>query len=365
MVPAPRRLFVVRCIRTSGITPSYLRFRSRQGALCICERCDYVGVLLRPHTPSSMDTWIRTPRGSCLVSMRCGHGCHVASAGARVCARAPAPSVTRIKLCSSRSRRDMTPAQRRLQKNGHNVGAIGACAMTWSGMPLSRGSGHFCTRGEGRAASTVVRMMLADAGFTNNIIMCVLGAWVTTRTSMPIHVAHRSGHFAPAVCYGRQISAWGCCETVGTCDRPPAEFSNCASSAALWGSSCKLPKSAFAALSGRLEMPCECASRPHIHARVCTWHAIVQMEVRMCYRRPRWLYASRCPELKRAVRSPGRCSRAAKAVSWSNSKSNDRFNGRNGRIRGLREHSKYLIRARRISGFCLRPISFLVHFWRL
>ena len=27
-------------------------------------------------------------------------------------------------------------------------------------------------------------------------------------------------------------------------------------------------------------MPCECASRPHIHARVCTWHAIVQMEVR-------------------------------------------------------------------------------------
>ena len=85
MVPAPRRLFVVRCIRTSGITPSYLRFRSRQGALRICERCDYVGVLLRPHTPSSMDTWVRTPRGSCLVSMRCGH---VESAGARVCARA-------------------------------------------------------------------------------------------------------------------------------------------------------------------------------------------------------------------------------------------------------------------------------------
>ena len=85
MVPAPRRLFVVRCIRTSGITPSYLRFRSRQGALRTCERCDYVGVLLRPHTPSSMDTWIRTPRGSCLVSMRCGH---VESAGARVCARA-------------------------------------------------------------------------------------------------------------------------------------------------------------------------------------------------------------------------------------------------------------------------------------
>ena len=158
MVPAPRRLFVVRCIRTSGITPSYLRFRSRQGALRTCERCDYVGVLLRPHTPSSMDTWIRTPRGSCLVSMRCGHGCHVASAGARACVRAlarvccmcnlaPAPSVTRIKLCSSRSRRDMTPAQRGLQKNGHNVGAIGACAMTWSGMPLSRGSGHFCTCG--------------------------------------------------------------------------------------------------------------------------------------------------------------------------------------------------------------------------
>ena len=83
MVPAPRRLFVVRCIRTSGITPSYLRFRSRQGALRICERCDYVGVLLRPHTPSSMDTWVRTPR----VSMRCGH---VESAGARVCARARA-----------------------------------------------------------------------------------------------------------------------------------------------------------------------------------------------------------------------------------------------------------------------------------
>ena len=49
--------------------------------------------------------------------------------------------------------------------------------------------------------------------------------------SMPIHVAYRSGHFAPSVCYGRQISAWGCCETVGTCDRPPAEFRNLASSA--------------------------------------------------------------------------------------------------------------------------------------
>ena len=49
--------------------------------------------------------------------------------------------------------------------------------------------------------------------------------------SMPIHVAYRSGHFAPSVCYGRQISARGCCEKVGTCDRPPAEFSICASSA--------------------------------------------------------------------------------------------------------------------------------------
>lgn len=73
-------------------------------------------------------------------------------------------SVTRIKLWSSRSRHDMTPAERRLQKNGHTVGAIGACAMTWSGMPLSRGSGHFCTCGERRAASTVVLMMLVGAG---------------------------------------------------------------------------------------------------------------------------------------------------------------------------------------------------------
>ena len=80
--------------------------------------------------------------------MRCGH---VESAGARVCARARAcvmhlhcklhllRSVARIKLWTSRSRHDMTPAQRRLQKNGHNVGTIGACAMTWMGMPLSRG----------------------------------------------------------------------------------------------------------------------------------------------------------------------------------------------------------------------------------
>ena len=74
--------------------------------------------------------------------------CRRARALARVCCMcnlAPAPSVTRIKLWSSRSRHDMTPAERRLQKNGQHVGAIGACAMTWSGMPLSRGSGHFCT----------------------------------------------------------------------------------------------------------------------------------------------------------------------------------------------------------------------------
>ena len=87
MVPAPRPRFEVRCIRTTGIPPSSLPFHSRQGALRTCERCDYVGVLLRPHTRSSMpvDTWVRTPRGSCLVSMRCGH---VESAGARVCAHA-------------------------------------------------------------------------------------------------------------------------------------------------------------------------------------------------------------------------------------------------------------------------------------
>ena len=174
-----------------------MRFHSRQVVLRTCARGDYVGALLRRHTRSSMVTWIRTPRGS-PVSMRCGHGCHVASAGARACVRAlarvccmcnlaPAPSVTRIKLWSSRSRHDMTPAERRLQKNGHNVGAIGACAMTWSGMPLSRGSGHFCTCGERRAASTVMLMMLVGAGLTNNMIMCVLGAWAMTRTSMPIH----------------------------------------------------------------------------------------------------------------------------------------------------------------------------------
>jgi hypothetical protein len=137
----------VRCIRTSGTQAPCVSTRGKWR--CVLARCDYVGVLLRRHTRSSMVTWIRTPRGS-PVSMRCGHGCHVASAGARACVRAlarvccmcnlaPAPSVTRIKLWSSRSRHDMTPAERRLQKNGHTVGAIGACAMTWSGMPLSKG----------------------------------------------------------------------------------------------------------------------------------------------------------------------------------------------------------------------------------
>ena len=122
----------------------------------------------------------------------------------------------------------------------------------------------------------------------------------------------RNGRYVrPATCGVRQLRELGCA----------------------LGQLVQVAEICIAALSGRLEMPCECASRPHIHARVCTWHAIVQMEVRMCYRRPRRVYASRCPELKRAVRSPGRCSRAAKAVSWSNSKSNDRFNGRNGRIR--------------------------------
>ena len=51
---------------------------------------------------------------------------------------------------------------------------------------------------------------------------------------------------------------------------------------------------------------------PPIHARVCTWHAILQMEVRtVCCRQPRRLYASRYCELKRFVGSSGGCSRAA------------------------------------------------------
>ena len=101
----------------------------------------------------------------------------------------------------------------------------------------------------------------------------------------------RNGRYVrPATCGVRQLRELGCA----------------------LGQLVQVAEICIAALSGRLEMPCECASRPHIHARVCTWHAIVQMEVRMCYRRPRRVYASRCPELKRAVRSPGRCSRAAK-----------------------------------------------------
>jgi hypothetical protein len=149
---------------------SSLRFHSRQVALRTCARGDYVGVLLRRHTRSSVVTWIRTPRGS-PVSMRCGHGCHVASAGACACVRAlarvccmcnlaPAPSVRRIKLWSSRSRHDMTPAQRRLQKNGHNrcMHRLGVASR------FLGGSGHFCTCGERWAASTVMFMMLVGAG---------------------------------------------------------------------------------------------------------------------------------------------------------------------------------------------------------
>ena len=65
-----------------------------------------------------------------------------------------------------------------------------------------------------------------------------------------------------------------------TCGFQHLREPGCALAHALWGSSCKLPKSSVTASSGRLEMPCECASRPHIHARACTWHAIVQTEVR-------------------------------------------------------------------------------------
>ena len=130
---------------------------------------------------------------------------------------------------------------------------------------------------------------------------------------MPIHVAYRSGHFAPSVCYGRQISAWGCCEKVGTCDRPPAEFSNCASSAVR---------------SGAARASCR---NLHLQPRVAAWKCPANVPVAPiftracvlgtqscrwrcapCCGRPRWLYASRYCELKRLVGSLGRCSRAAK-----------------------------------------------------
>lgn len=168
---------------------SSLRFHSRQVALRTCalrlRRCVTAAAYSQQYGYlDSHSAWL-----SCVHALRSWLPC-CECRRARVCARvccmcnlAPAPSVTRIKLWSSRSRHDMTPAQRRLQKNGHNVGAIGACAMTWSGMPLSRGSGHFCTCGERRAASTVMLMMLVGAGLTNNIIMCVLGAYLECNDS--------------------------------------------------------------------------------------------------------------------------------------------------------------------------------------
>ena len=127
---------------------------------------------------------------------------------------------------------------------------IDACAMTWSVVPLSRGSGHFCTCGERRAASTVMLMMLVGAGLTRNIIMCVLGAWVMGNDSYehadPCGVPERAlcafgvlwaadigmgmlreGRYVrPATCGVQQLREPGC---------------------ALWGSSSKLPKSSVKA----------------------------------------------------------------------------------------------------------------------
>jgi hypothetical protein len=193
----------------------------------------------------------------------------------------------------------MTPAERRLQKNGHTVGAIGACAMTWSGMPLSRGSGHFCTCGERRAASTVMLMMLVGAGLTNNMIMCVLGAYLECNDS---YLACRfmwrtgAGICACGVLWAADIGMGmlrnGRYVRPATCGVQQLREPGCA----LWGSSCKLPKSAFAASSGRLEMPCECASGPlftracALGTQSCRWRCAP------CCRRPRRLYASRCPE---------------------------------------------------------------------
>jgi hypothetical protein len=191
MVPAPRPRFDVRCIRTSGTQAPCVSTRGKRrcvlARVAITSVCYCGGILaavlllgfalrvaLLCPCVAVMAAMLRVPARACVRTL------------ARVCCMcnlAPAPSVTRIKLWSSRSRHDMTPAERRLQKNGQHVGAIGACAMTWSGMPLSRGSGHFCTCGERRAASTVVRMMLADAGVTNDIIMCVLGAYLECHDS--------------------------------------------------------------------------------------------------------------------------------------------------------------------------------------
>ena len=288
MVPAPRPRFDVRCIRTSGTQAPCVSTRGKRrcvlARVAITSVCYCGGILaavlllgfalrvaLLCPCVAVMAAMLRVPARACVRTL------------ARVCCMcnlAPAPSVTRIKLWSSRSRHDMTPAERRLQKNGHNVRAIGACAMTWSGMPLSRGSGHFCTCGERRAAKyrdahdacgcrlhkyNSVRAWCmgndscehADSCGVPERALCACG--VLWAADIGMGMLLKDTYVRPATCGFQHLREPGC---------------------ALWGSSCKLPKSSVTASSGRLEMPCECASRPHIHARACTWHAIVQTEVR-------------------------------------------------------------------------------------
>jgi len=133
------------------------------------------------------------------------------------------------------------------------------------------------------------------------------------RTGLVRACRFRSGHFAPSVCYGWQISAWGCCEKVGTCDRPPAEFSNCASRAVRSGAarpSCRnlhlQPEVAAWKCPANVPVAPIFTRACVLGTQSCRWRCAP------CCGRPRWLYASRYCELKRLVGSPGRCSRAAK-----------------------------------------------------
>ena len=145
-----RRLFVVRCIRTSGTQAPCVSTRGKRrcvlARVAITSVCYCGGILAA--------VWLL---GFALrVALLCPCVA-VMAAMLRVPARARARAcVLHVQSCTCTigdtdqalvitvtTRHDTCSTAS--SENGHSVGAIGACAMTWSGMPLSRGSGHFCT----------------------------------------------------------------------------------------------------------------------------------------------------------------------------------------------------------------------------
>jgi hypothetical protein len=165
--------------------------------------------------------------------------------------------------------------------------------MTWSGMPLSRGSGHFCTCGERRAAKyrdahdacgcrlykyNSVRAWCmgndscehADSCGVPERALCACG--VLWAADIGMGMLLKDTYVRPATCGFQHLREPGC---------------------ALWGSSCKLPKSSVTASVAAWKCPANVPVAP-IFTRSCVLGTqSCRRRCAPCCRRPRWLYASR------------------------------------------------------------------------